>query len=89
LAARYGVHLTLGDAVGTVRHAITYRRLAVAVLEATLESAVAEGTGPACGWFGRSEIGTLPISSLVRKALGLPRAGEPRAAQGRRRAGSP
>jgi A/G-specific adenine glycosylase len=73
LAERYGVRIELGEACATVRHAITHRRLRVEVREARLVAAgeVAEAT-PA-GWFTREEVATLPVSSLVGKALGWSR----------------
>ena len=72
LAARYGVGFAVGERVGTVRHAITTRRLRATLHRAQVETkseAVTEGTE--AGWFAAGELGALPLSSLVHKALAL------------------
>jgi A/G-specific adenine glycosylase len=78
LLARYGCTLRLTAPRGEVRHAITFRRLRVAVWEATMDGPDAETTreapasvaeGPEAAWFSAAEIARLPVSSLVHKAL--------------------
>lgn len=67
LAERYGGHWVLGPRLGGVRHAITYRDLALEIHQADLVSAPREeGTW---GWFGERERSDLPVSSLVGKVL--------------------
>lgn len=70
LAARYGGSFALGETLGRVRHAITTRRLVATVRRASFaEAGVAEGREAA--WVGPRKLATLPVSSLVRKALAL------------------
>ncbi|HVS04126.1 MAG TPA: A/G-specific adenine glycosylase [Thermoanaerobaculia bacterium] len=74
LAARYGGRWRLGVALGTVRHAITWRQLTVAVRAAERVAedggeGVAEGLE--AGWFTPSQVLALPRSSLVGKVLAL------------------
>ena len=78
LAARYGVELALGEALGRVRHAITFRRLSVEVRRAVLLGGgeIAESGAGAAAWLAAAELAKLPVSSLVRKALALPGAGD-------------
>jgi A/G-specific adenine glycosylase len=89
LAARYGGRFALGERLGTVRHAITTRRLVATVRRGTFTAdAVAEGREAA--WVERAAVPTLPTSSLVRKALALAAAAPARAPgrpSGRRRRG--
>ena len=73
LGRKYGGRWTVGGPLGTARHAITHRRIEVAVRRAAwTPDGAAEGS-PA-GWYARHEIEGLPTSSLVGKAL---RAGAP------------
>jgi A/G-specific adenine glycosylase len=70
LAARYGGAFELGDTLGRVSHAITTRRLEATVRRASFAAAgIAEGREAA--WVEPHQIATLPVSSLVRKALAL------------------
>jgi A/G-specific adenine glycosylase len=75
LAARYGARFALGGELGRVRHAITFRRLSVAVYGASLVGGLAEGSDRQAAWFDPGQWAALPLSSLVRKALALPHAG--------------
>jgi A/G-specific adenine glycosylase len=76
LAARYGVGFAVGERVGTVRHAITTRRLRATLYRARIETAsAAVAEGREAGWFAAGELGALPLSSLVHKALALLRPG--------------
>jgi len=61
-----GLRLALGDPVATIRHAITFRRLEIAVRPARLLS---EPPRPRYRWVSRASLSRLPTSSLVRKAL--------------------
>ena len=91
LAARYGVELALGEPLGRVRHAITFRRLTVEVRRAALVGVgeIAESGDGAAAWLAAAELATLPVSSLVSKALALPGPSEsPRPAVRARPAGS-
>jgi A/G-specific adenine glycosylase len=69
LATRYGGRWTLGERLGGVRHAITYRDLELAVHRADFEPAGAPPYGMESGWFGERERSGLPLSSLVAKVL--------------------
>jgi A/G-specific adenine glycosylase len=72
LAARYGIGFAVGERVGTVRHTITTRRLQASVHRARLATTASEvGEGREAGWFAGRELGSLPVSSLVHKALAL------------------
>jgi len=76
LARRYGVRFVLGAKLGAVRHAITTRRIVATVRRGALAGAdateVCEGReGRAARWATRDEIRSLPVSSLVTKALAL------------------
>ncbi len=68
LARRYGGSFELGAEHGRVRHAITTRRLAVTV-RASRFLAGGVGEGREAAWVRREEVGALPVSSLVHKAL--------------------
>jgi A/G-specific adenine glycosylase len=68
LATRYGGRWTLGERLGEVRHAITYRDLELEVHRAAFDSAGAPA-GTESGWFGEGERSGLPLSSLVEKVL--------------------
>lgn len=75
LARRYGGRWTLEPAAGRVRHSLTYRALEIAVHRGEWEpggsnsSQVAEA--PELGWIEGDQLGNLPTSSLVEKALGV------------------
>jgi A/G-specific adenine glycosylase len=73
LARRYGVRFALGEDLGSVRHAITTRRIVATVRRAALLNggAVTVAEQREARWATRGEIATLPVSSLVRKALAL------------------
>ena len=75
LGARYGGTWRLGRARGTVRHAITTRRLTLEVREAALErGAVGRGEvreGVEARWFREDAWRALPRSSLVDKILAV------------------
>jgi A/G-specific adenine glycosylase len=70
LVARYGGTWELGPICGRARHSITRRAFAVVVRSARRaapDDEVAEG--PKARWCRRGELGRLPLSSLVEKAL--------------------
>lgn len=71
LGRRYGGEWTVGSSLGKVRHAITTRAFEVEIFEADLDPGeVAEAAnGHVAGWFELSQLGELPISSLVTKVL--------------------
>ncbi len=69
LAARYGGSWSLGSPLGRLRHGITHRVLEVELLEGTLRDGSAVAEGVEAGWFGPAELESLPVSSLVTKAL--------------------
>ena len=71
LGHRFGGRWRLRSRVGTVRHAITHRRIDLSVHRAALcdDGAVAEGAGLEAGWFSRAEIAELPTTSMVTKVL--------------------
>lgn len=71
LAARYGGRFVLEEELGRVRHAITTRRLAATVRRARCDGEGAVAEGREARWVERSELATLPTSSLVAKALAL------------------
>jgi A/G-specific adenine glycosylase len=75
LAGRYGLAVTLGETLGTVRHSITTRRLVVTVRRARPGAAAAAPAAVAEGrearWVAAAELASLPVSSLVGKALRL------------------
>jgi A/G-specific adenine glycosylase len=68
---RYGGRWHLGETLGRVRHAITHRLFEIEVLEARLEVSEEVAEGREAGWFAPQDLQTLPVSSLVRKALAL------------------
>lgn len=70
LARRYGGRWRLLEAVGQVRHGITFRDLQVAVYRAEVKDGGALRDGVEGGWFGAAERTGLPLSSLVGKVLG-------------------
>ena len=68
---RYGGRWHLGETLGRVRHTITHRLFEIEVLEARLEVLEEVAEGREAGWFGRRDLQSLPVSSLVKKALAL------------------
>lgn len=75
LRASYGGTWELGERVGTVRHAITYRALEVEVVLGRFTEDETVAGGLDAGWFTPREVAGLASSSLVGKILS--RAGEP------------
>ena len=73
LGRRYGGRWRLGEGLGTVRHGITHRAFALAVVRAQVETVGAVAEGREAGWFAEEEIAALPTSSMVAKVLKLPR----------------
>lgn len=71
LGRKYGGRWRLGEHHGTVRHSITYRRLEVEVRGASWRGTGAIEEAPEAGWFEPAALGSVPISSLVTKALAL------------------
>ncbi|HEX2251652.1 MAG TPA: A/G-specific adenine glycosylase [Thermoanaerobaculia bacterium] len=70
LARRYGGRWHLGAALGRVRHGITYRAIELEVRRAEVSGGgVAEEGDPVPGWFAPERLASLPLSSLVGKAL--------------------
>lgn len=68
LAERHGLRVNLGASLGRVRHAITYRRIRVEAVRARLLSAPPRDPAR-FRWVYRSQVETLPISSMTRKIL--------------------
>jgi A/G-specific adenine glycosylase len=70
LARRYGGRWNIGPRLGGLAHGITYR-----AIEVDLHRAEVAGTGALtdspleAGWFRRDQLPSLPLSSLVTKAL--------------------
>ncbi len=71
LAGRYGGEWRLGEPLGKVRHGITWRDLEIEVRPAHRRSPGGVAEGPEMGWFARSEMESLPTSSLLGKILRL------------------
>jgi A/G-specific adenine glycosylase len=69
LAARYGATVRLGALLGTVRHAITTRRIVARVHAARLVVGASFGEGVTARWASAMDLAGMPMSSLVRKAL--------------------
>ena len=72
---RYGGRWRVGKECGRVRHAVTHHLFDVGVREASVEVEKLVGEGSEAGWFDPAELSRLPVSSLVRKALGVFRSG--------------
>lgn len=72
---RYGGRWCVGEPYGQVQHAVTHRRFRIGVREATLEFERLIGEGSEAGWFDSGDLGELPVSSLVWKALAIARPG--------------
>ncbi len=68
LAERHGLRVALGTALGQVRHAITHRRIRIDTVSARLLSEPPRDPAH-FRWARRSELETLPISSMTRKIL--------------------
>jgi len=69
LAARYGGRWRLGESLGQVRHAITYRSFEVELWRGEWEGAGGVAEGVECGWFDEVARSRLPLAALVGKAL--------------------
>ena len=85
LAAAYGGRWKLEKRLGSARHAITHRRLELALHRASLEHADADAEagsvvaeGAEAGWFSPRELGEVPTTSMVAKVLALARPAAPR-----------
>jgi A/G-specific adenine glycosylase len=65
--AELGLEVLLGQGRAFIRHAVTFRRLEIAVMDAS--AATAEVTAENAAWFTPEEAARLPASSLLRKAL--------------------
>lgn len=70
LSSRYGGSWTLGEHLASTRHAITHRALEVEAVRGGRKAPPVVAEGPEAGWFGKSELDRLPVSSLVWKILG-------------------
>ncbi len=57
--------LCLGEAVATVRHAITHHRIAVTLFQATIEGRATARDG--CAWIARDAVSREPLTSAARK----------------------
>ena len=69
LAARYGGRWALGESVAQARHSITTRSFEIDVRLAEVDDSSFLAEGREAGWFGETQIPTLPHNSLVRKVL--------------------
>lgn len=69
LGKRYGGRWKLSEAASNVRHAITYRSIAVSAHEALFEAGDSVAEGPEAAWVDAAGRARLPTSSLVEKVL--------------------
>lgn len=69
LQQRYGGDWSLGPVAGRVRHTITYRSFKVEVRPAAVTGRATDSGELRSGWYRRSELRRLPLSSLVTKAM--------------------
>ncbi|MGH9381761.1 MAG: A/G-specific adenine glycosylase [Thermoanaerobaculia bacterium] len=73
LERKYGGRWRLAEPHGAVRHSITHRRLEVEVRTASWRGGDDVAEAPEAAWFDAQGLTGVPISSLVTKALALPR----------------
>ncbi len=71
LGRRYGGHWKLSQAAGELRHAITYRSIAMIVHEAEIETDSTVAEGPEATWASVADRARLPQSSMVDKVLAV------------------
>ena len=83
LADRYGGHWFVDESLGRVRHSITHRTFDVEVLATRLEVRGVVAEGKEAGWFTARDLQSLPVSSLVKKALAVAAARDSTALAGR------
>lgn len=72
LTERYGATWALGDRQAEIKHGITHRAITIAIHPAKLTNTgeIAEPrNGLEPGWFPRPALATLPLSSMVTKAV--------------------
>ena len=70
LAERYGARWTLGPRLGAIRHGITFRNLEIVLHRATVHPTGHLTDSPQeAAWIPRQDLPTLPLSSMVPKAL--------------------
>lgn len=69
LGERYGCRWRLLERLGEARHSITFRAISLEIHRAEIADAGELREGPEAGWFGREERRTIPVSSLVEKAI--------------------
>ncbi len=74
LAHEFGAQFRLGERLGEVRHAITYRRLRVEVRRADLVDGGEVGEGVEARWASAEDLARLALSALAVKVLACARA---------------
>ncbi len=72
-AQRFGARWQIGDALGTVRHGITFRDLTITAFRAEVAGHGGVAEGRPAGWFSATERARLPLSSQVAKVAAMAR----------------